>query len=253
MTRFVDVTTSFLATFATLGRGLICVENTRQPEKTLILYDIEGCPYCRLVREVLTQLDIDVLIRPCPKGGKRFRSEAIRLGGKSQFPFLVDPNTDIQKYESHDISVYLFREYGDGNAPGWLNVKTVRTLTSMWATGLRRVQGTQAKPSKPPEEPLELFSFDCSPYARLVREILCEMEIPFITRNVGRTQWQDHILPFMRDKIAPNYQPNQRNRRRLVERTGKVSVPYLIDPNTSVEMFESKDIINYLQTSYAAG
>ncbi len=33
---------SFLATCAVAGRGLIVKKNTRQPEKMLILYDIEN-------------------------------------------------------------------------------------------------------------------------------------------------------------------------------------------------------------------
>ena len=41
----------------------------RRPEKLLKLYDIEASPYCRLVREVLTELDLDVLVLPCPAGG----------------------------------------------------------------------------------------------------------------------------------------------------------------------------------------
>ena len=35
-------------------------------------------------------------------------------------------------------------------------------------------------------------------------------------------------------------------------RTGHVQVPYLIDPNTGTEMFESADIIRYLEQTYAA-
>ena len=64
----------------------------RQPEQPLALYDMENCPYCRLVREALTELDLDAMIYPCPKGGTRFRPVMKALGGKHQFPFLVDPN-----------------------------------------------------------------------------------------------------------------------------------------------------------------
>ena len=38
----------------------------------------------------------------------------------------------------------------------------------------------------------------------------------------------------------------------LFERTGRVQVPYLIDPNTGVEMFESTAIVAYLDKTYAA-
>ena len=41
------------------------------------------------------------------------------------------------------------------------------------------------------------------------------------------------------------------NRDRLVEKTGcQFQVPYLVDPNTGVSLFESPDIIDYLEEVY---
>ena len=109
---------STLASTARAWRGSLAFRPAeRQPAKLLELYEFEGCPFCRLVREAITELDLDVLIKPCPKGGKRFRPEVGRLGGKMQFPFLVDPNTDRQLYESTDIIDYLYAEYGGRSAP----------------------------------------------------------------------------------------------------------------------------------------
>ena len=31
---------------------------------------------------------------------------------------------------------------------------------------------------------------------------------------------------------------------------GKLQFPYLVDPNTDTKMFESKDIIDYLENTY---
>ncbi len=45
------------------------------------------------MREAITLLDLDVMIYPCPKGGPTYRPKAVQLSGRSQFPFLVDPNT----------------------------------------------------------------------------------------------------------------------------------------------------------------
>ena len=59
-----------------------------RPEKPMVLWDFERCPHCRIVREALSTLDIDVEVRPCPKGGTRFRPE---LEGKG-VPRLHDPN-----------------------------------------------------------------------------------------------------------------------------------------------------------------
>jgi len=50
-----------------VDRGVIVKGNRRKPEKTLELYEAEYCPYCRHVREALTELDLDVMIYPIPK------------------------------------------------------------------------------------------------------------------------------------------------------------------------------------------
>jgi len=93
-------------------RGAVAVGHRRQPEQTLILYEAEYCPYCRYVREALTALDLDALIYPIPKRGQRNNDELIALGGKSQIPFLVDPNNGVSMYESADIQRYLRETYG---------------------------------------------------------------------------------------------------------------------------------------------
>ena len=47
------------------------IDKLKRPEKLLELYEFEICPYCRKVRGIIDYLDLDVLIRPCPKEGKR--------------------------------------------------------------------------------------------------------------------------------------------------------------------------------------
>ena len=42
-------------------------------------------------------------------------------------------------------------------------------------------------------------------------------------------------------------------REELADRGGKVQVPYLVDPERNVEMYESEDIVTYLETNYATG
>ena len=86
------------------------------------------------LREALTALGLDVQIRPCPAGGQRFRPEAERLGGKQQFPLLVDPNTNATLYESADIVTYLYDTYAGGDAPSYAAIKALRTSPSMAAS-----------------------------------------------------------------------------------------------------------------------
>ena len=115
----IDLATSLAASSLRAWRGTDRFSAAPlQPEKLLELYEFEGCPYCRLVREVLTELDIDAMIYPCPKGGTRFRPQVVEQGGKAQFPWLHDPNTGQQMYESADIIRYLLATYGQRSVSG---------------------------------------------------------------------------------------------------------------------------------------
>src|SRR5262249_41469701 len=107
---------SFAATLVRLARGVyprITRDQREDPSQMLELYDFEACPYCRKVREVLSELDLDYREHPVAHGSAR-RSELKKLGGKVQAPYLVDPNTDTQMYESDDIIAYLNATYGNG-------------------------------------------------------------------------------------------------------------------------------------------
>lgn len=248
----VNLATSMMATLLRASNGIQSKPAAVKPRKTLQLYDIENCPYCRLVREALTELDLDVEISPCPKAGQRFRPELEERGGKAQFPYLVDPNTGVEMYESLDIIAYLFETYGLREMPLKWKAGKLQTLGSMLASAPRVSRGMQANPGRMPEYLLELYSFESSPYARPVRELLCEMEIPYILRNCGRTRFEEWVLPPMRERL--NMQPDSEleNRRFLQEVEGKVSIPYLYDPNTERGLFESADILEYLRINYSA-
>ena len=66
--------TSFAASAVRLGRGInpVLIRTRRQePKRMLELYDFEGCPYCRKVREALCELDLDYLEHPVGKGSPR--------------------------------------------------------------------------------------------------------------------------------------------------------------------------------------
>ncbi|MDE2148289.1 MAG: glutathione S-transferase N-terminal domain-containing protein [Gammaproteobacteria bacterium] len=249
-----DVGTSLLSSSLRGWRGTgAFAPAQRQPERLLELYEFEACPYCRRVREALTALDLDALIYPCPAGGQRFRPHVVELGGKSQFPLLLDPNTDTRLYESGDIIDYLARRY-DGHAPRLpAPLVGITQLSGGLATIARGLRGAGARPSRAPAQPLELYGFESSPYTRLVREVLCELELPYISRSAGKASWRDIGPPGLRRRLFPNAPVRGRNRRRLLAATGRVQLPYLVDPNRDMRLFESAAIIGYLQREYAAG
>ena len=206
MNRTIDLATSFAASAARLGAGLSVGRLGRRPERMLEIFEFEACPFCRKVRDALSMLDLEAVVYPCPKGGQRFRPVLAKRGGKLQFPWLDDPNTGRSMYESEEIVRYLFATYGDGNMPWQLSIGPLSTATAALASAWRPGAGGFARPSREPREELELWSFEASPYCRLVREALC---------------------------------------------SGRMQVPWLHDPNTGVSMFESADIVAYLDRTYA--
>jgi len=231
MWRPLDIATSIATTLIRGGSGAAVGRTGDRPQKMLELYDFEGCPFCRKVREALSILDLDAVIRPCPKNGPTYRKQLAERAGREQFPYLVDPNTSTEMYESDAIVQYLFDQYGDGELPLLLSVPLLTTLSSMLAGAPRPGLGSYYREGKKPVRPLELYSYEASPFCRIVREALCTFEIPYVLHNVARGSAQ---------------------RSRFEQRSGKMMVPYLVDPNTSIEMFESGDIVRYLEQTYAA-
>ncbi len=230
MNRALDVTTSLLATMARWGHGAAVGRLGPRPAKPLELYEFEACPFCRKVREALSVHDLEARIYPCPKGGLRFRSEVERRGGKQQFPYLVDTNAGIEMYESDDIVRHLWQRYGEGGAPLALSLGPLTDASAMLASAARLGAGASYRRAEAPDGPLELWSYEASPFCRIVREALCELEIPYRLHNVARR--------------SPS-------REAFVARSGKMMVPYLVDPNRDVAMFESADIVAYLERTYA--
>src|SRR5262249_34719576 len=182
MNRSLDVATSVLATAFSLGAGYAVTSRARQPEKLLELYEFESCPFCRKVRAALTCFDLEAMIYPCPRGG-RYREVVKTRGGKTQFPYLVDPNTGKEMYESDDITRSLADPYGDGRVPTRLSLGPLTFLSSGLASAARPARGRTARLAKAPDKPLELWSFEVSPFCRIAREALCELQIPYHLHN----------------------------------------------------------------------
>ena len=106
--------------------------------------------------------------------------------------------------------------------------------TATLATLLRGLAGSQRQPNARPDneamQPLQLWGYEPSPFVRPVREKLCALCLPHT------------LVPTARGSA---------NRDALVRKTGvQFQVPYLVDPNTGVELFESPDILDYLEEVY---
>jgi glutathione S-transferase len=222
---------SFGVSIARFGRGLFVLHHPASPpQEPLQLYEAEGCPFSRKVREVLSELDLVYLSYPVARGS---RHEAVlrNLGGKAQIPFLLDPNTGRRLYDAEDIITYLHERYGAGRSTSSFLLAPLQTASSVASSYLRRRGMVVQSHSEPPPKTLILYQYEGSPYCRKVREILHELDLPCLMKNVARGSLR---------------------RKELIAHGSKMQVPYLIDPNTQIAMYESEDIIRYLRKTYAS-
>jgi glutathione S-transferase len=222
------------------------------PADALTLYDAEGDPECRLVREALTELDVDLRVVPVPQGGQRHRDALVALGGPgARVPLLHDRAADKVVAGKDGILAHLFETYRPDQPRVPLRYRLGR-ISSKLATRLRQGRGLVARPANPAERDLELYSFESSPFSRLVREALTELELAYHLHNLGKEQRADigpagHTLTF-----GKPYAPVPGGKRtKLLARGGQIKVPYLVDPNTSAALYESRDILAYLERTYA--
>lgn len=75
----------------------------------LKLYTTPICPYCDYVKAEFAKLGVkyETVDASLPEN----REELIKLGGKSQVPFLVDTDKNVKMYESRDIVKYVKKTY----------------------------------------------------------------------------------------------------------------------------------------------
>ena len=163
------------------GRGQP-VADQREP---LVLYEFENCPFCRIAREAISETGALVDVRPSPKGGTRFRPEAVRLGGKAMFPFLIDPNTGTSIHESADIARYVRETYAPGRKPFTHRLGPLSLLLSIAVFWIRPMRGIMVRASKAPLRPLEFHGPENSPGARIIREMLSTHELRYFWTSAG--------------------------------------------------------------------
>lgn len=191
------------------------------PNHKLLLYEYEASPWCRLVREHLTILGLDVDIRPCPRqtlflegafsNSSRFRLEAMEYlkrnanNGSEEndltFPLLVDATNNDQIFvlkESYEILSHLWKTYGETVIPSrtsgtrrpdqrvnnpqipfifrFLSLAGPSYLRPFPTCGLLQ---TPSHYSGDEKSNIVLYQAEGCPESRLVREVLCTLEIPY--------------------------------------------------------------------------
>lgn len=217
------------------------LQEAPRPNKPLILYEYDASPYCKRVREMINLLDLNVEYRPCPGTREGFSNELFERTGRRTVPFLIDENTGVEMFESSDQIEYLLKTYGPTDTDSYdrkalwpITFEGFSLYTSISVALLLNMPGARrqgnALPANEQMKPLELWGYECSPFVRPVREKLSTLCLPHVMISCSR---------------------GSSNRDKLIERTGvKFQVPFLVDPNTGVEMFEGPEIVDYLEAVY---
>lgn len=205
-----------------------------RPAVPLILYEYEASPFCRKVREALGILDLACELRPCPGARSGFSEQLFQRTGRRTVPYFIDPNTVTEMFESDDIIKYLFKNYGPGEDAVPFSLQggyaAVSAGLASVVTGMAGARpDARARPDNIKRKPLELWGYEASPFVKLVRARLCSLMLPHVIVNCAR---------------------GSAKREALIVRTGRFQVPFLADPNTGIEMFESPEICEYLDKVY---
>jgi glutathione S-transferase len=79
----------------------------------IVLYELDGCPYCAKVKTKLDELGLEYESRFVP-GSHSERDEVKEVSGQTGVPVLVDEEHGVEGMpESDDIVEYLEETYGD--------------------------------------------------------------------------------------------------------------------------------------------
>jgi glutathione S-transferase len=199
----------------------------------------------------------------------------MEMGGKQQFPYMRDPNSGVAMYESDDIIAYLFDTYGPAGSevPRSLNSGVLTTLSCGLALTPRLGKGSRRRAGgNPPTKPLIYWGYEASPFCKVVREVLNELEIPHIQvrepfllapslllRSIPSVFSHSFTSPPHAPRPASLMSPQRTvargsgKRQELLDKKGIFQVPFIEDPNNpdpEFNLFESSEIISYLEKTY---
>ena len=81
-----------------------------------------------------------------------------------------------------------------------------------------------------------------------MRELLCRRDIDAEIRWMARLVLTELELPYLLHNVGKD----SPRRPAFIARSRKMQVPYLYDPNTGAELFESPKIERHLEATYGA-
>lgn len=92
---------------AFLARGTNFLSRAREAScMSLVLYSLDGCPYCEKVHDALDERGIDYETR-WVEGLHSRRDEVKRVSGQRSVPVLIDEDAGVTMAESDNIVQYV--------------------------------------------------------------------------------------------------------------------------------------------------
>ena len=241
-----------LATGFRIGRGRevaapaladLNSQTVPRPQKPLVLYNYEGNQFCRLVREVLTELDIPWEMRSAGKQSPRRQELAYITGGSSQCPYLIDPNTGVDMAESKDMVEYLYKTYARWTPPNELLEWASHTILPLAKPLFQFLTPLQAGSSgedtdayeagitnamdeidqETQQYPITVYTYDWSPFSQETKALLKRLDISFHEISLGR-EWIPGLIK----------EGGSEKRAALLEMTGQSSLPHIFIGGQSI-------------------
>lgn len=240
---------SYTAGVLRSGRGCLvspvvtASSRVKRPKEPLILYSYEGNQFCRLVREVLTELDIVYELRSAGKKSPRRDELAQITGGSTQCPYLVDPNTGKSMPESADIISYLYGEYALWTPPSelleWASDVILQNLKPFFATLAPMQAGSRSSgggeyaakirealseiDTETNSESVVVYTYSLSPFSSETKKLLDRLKLEYKEISLGQ-EW----IPGL---IAPG---GAEKRAALFQLTGQSSLPNIFVGGKSI-------------------
>lgn len=224
----------------TSERGARVEANAVAPAEPLVLYEYNGCPFCQRVRAVISELDLDVRIYPCPRvtvkayaqaGESRYRPAVKEKTGQLMFPYLEDPNTGKGLSDSAAIIAYLLDTYGGGAEAKPFSALPISKLM-LRSLRLSLYFGVLRVPSRLPAEALVFYGAQGNAGSMVVFDALSCLELPYLWKACAK---------------------GSRKEAELAELAGEQASLCLSDPNTGFVSTKPAAIARYLYTTYQVG
>ncbi len=207
------------------------------------MYSYEGNQFCRLVREVFTELDIPYELRSAGKGSPRRSELATITGGSTQCPFILDPNTDVKMAESKDIIQYLYKTYASYTPPNALLGQASSIITPALKPIFKVLAPLQAGSNSDDKVKYEqdiasakaevekeinsdnivIYTYSLSPFCTEAMGVLDNLDLEYKEISLG-AEW----LPFLINEGGSE------KRMALSEMTGQSSLPHIFVNGKSI-------------------